>query len=413
MKVSIIIPAYNVGAYVRECLDSILRQTIQKECEIIVIDDGSTDATLTILNEYKTKFENFILILQENMGSGIARNKGIESATGEFLAFIDADDFYPDSSVLENMYEKAKRNNSQICGGSAIFFRDGMYIKTGLRKGLTFSYEGYINSNTYPCFMGYWRFIYSRQFILNNNIRFKEYKRVQDVPFFLEAIGISKRIYVLPQFTYCYRKSHKQVVYTEAIALDYAKGHRDMIALSRKYNLTAIYNSVKDEINDELAAVIYKYVAIGSKEMTLILDEINENLNEEDQLISSKDVSAYVQTIPQKEDEFCSRLDKFKHIYIYGAGLIGKRMHGYLEKRNIKTEAFVVSNSGENAQYADGLHIYSLDDIMGHIEDSVIIVAAFSYNRDSIVAYLDEKRVKNYYVASMVDFNLFCDEITH
>lgn len=98
-KVSVIIPVYNVEKYLRECLDSVINQTLS-DIEIICINDGSTDNSLGILKEYAEKDSRIKIITQENQGQGVARNNAIEAAQGEYLVFVDPDDFL-DSEALE------------------------------------------------------------------------------------------------------------------------------------------------------------------------------------------------------------------------------------------------------------------------------------------------------------------------
>ncbi len=93
IKISVIIPVYNAEKYLRECLDSIVKQTLQ-EIEIICIDDGSTDNSLAVLREYERKDERLKIIEQANSGAGVARNAGMKAARGEYLAFMDADDVH-------------------------------------------------------------------------------------------------------------------------------------------------------------------------------------------------------------------------------------------------------------------------------------------------------------------------------
>ena len=101
-KVSVIIPVYNTEQYLRECLDSVVNQTL-KDIEIICVDDGSTDNSLAILREYKAKDSRIIVLTQENQFAGVARNHGMEAACGQYYAFMDADDcFLPDA--IEKMF---------------------------------------------------------------------------------------------------------------------------------------------------------------------------------------------------------------------------------------------------------------------------------------------------------------------
>ncbi len=104
-RISIIIPCYNVEKYLRQCLDSVIDQTLQ-DIEIICINDGSTDSTLQILEEYAQLDGRIKVISQENQGQSVARNKGLEIATGEFIAFIDSDDYL----LSEKAFEKALKN---------------------------------------------------------------------------------------------------------------------------------------------------------------------------------------------------------------------------------------------------------------------------------------------------------------
>ena len=97
MKLSVIIPVYNVEEYIGECLESILNQPF-KDFEIICINDGSTDNSLEVLKKYKDKDERIIIIDKKNEGSGIARNTGINIARGDYLFFIDGDDGIEENS---------------------------------------------------------------------------------------------------------------------------------------------------------------------------------------------------------------------------------------------------------------------------------------------------------------------------
>ena len=111
-KVSVIIPVYNVEEYLRECLDSVVNQTL-KEIEIICVDDGSTDNSLEILKEYAKKDSRITVITQQNLHAGVARNAGLAVARGEYLSFLDSDDFF-ELNMLEETYEVAKTENSDL-----------------------------------------------------------------------------------------------------------------------------------------------------------------------------------------------------------------------------------------------------------------------------------------------------------
>ena len=135
-KVSVIIPVYNVEKYLRECLDSVCNQTL-KEIEIICVDDGSTDSSLEILKEYAKKDNRITVMAQENLHAGVARNAGLAVAKGEYLSFLDSDDFF-ELNMLEEMYNKGTKNKSDIvvCG---------WYIKDEIKDTLKISNDGIPN----------------------------------------------------------------------------------------------------------------------------------------------------------------------------------------------------------------------------------------------------------------------------
>lgn len=110
--VSVIIPVFNVERYLKQCLDSVLNQTL-KDIEVICVDDGSTDKSLRILNEYKQKDKRIILLKQKNLYAGVARNNGLKVAKGKYLSFLDSDDIFV-STMLEDMYKKAEEDQSDV-----------------------------------------------------------------------------------------------------------------------------------------------------------------------------------------------------------------------------------------------------------------------------------------------------------
>lgn len=116
-KVSVIIPVYNAEKYLEQCISSIANQTMQ-DIEILVINDGSTDNSLNILDELSQKYKGKLKIFEkENGGAGSARNLAIENATGEFIKFVDADD-YLKADILEKMYNIAKEHNVKLVRGN-------------------------------------------------------------------------------------------------------------------------------------------------------------------------------------------------------------------------------------------------------------------------------------------------------
>ena len=160
MNLSIIIPIYNKAEYISECLNGVFAQTL-KDIEIICIDDGSTDGSAEIISEFAENDERIRLIKQNNRGAGAARNAGIKVAKGEYIAFLDADDYYPSNDTLARIYGAAKANNADICGGSfcEIFGDERKTQFGGVMLGNTFEAEGWVSFKDYQFDYGFYRFI--------------------------------------------------------------------------------------------------------------------------------------------------------------------------------------------------------------------------------------------------------------
>jgi len=274
-KVSVIIPVYNAQQYLAETLESVLTQTITP-LEVICIDDGSTDKSLEVLQDFANRHENIIILIQENAGSGAARNNGIKHASGKYIAFMDADDKYPEICTLEKLYEKAEQHHVHIAGGS---FSDFSVYEVNRRYGgamsaYTFSQEQMLSYTEYQFDYGYHRFIYGREFLINNNLWFPNYKRYQDPPFFVNAMIKAKVFYVIPDVTYCYRVAHKQINWSAEKANDLLAGMLDNLQTAKKHDLHKLYRLTLKRIQAEARDIIYVACCQNNKAMSALLKEL-------------------------------------------------------------------------------------------------------------------------------------------
>ncbi len=201
MKISVIIPVYNSSTYLRKCLDSVVNQTL-KDIEIIVINDGSTDDSKNIIEEYTVKYKNIIFIDQENKGIGKTRNIGIKKATGEYITFVDSDDYIKEN-MLEEYYKYAKKHNFDLVIGS--------YIKKINNKEIIFENNKFKTGNVkttpqilYLIEYGPWAKLYKREMLINNNIYFDEKRKYEDMPFVSKALLKSKLIGQITEPYYYY-----------------------------------------------------------------------------------------------------------------------------------------------------------------------------------------------------------------
>jgi glycosyltransferase involved in cell wall biosynthesis len=206
VKVSVIIPVFNVEKYLKECLESAANQTL-KEIEIICINDGSTDASLEILRECAQKDERIKIIDQKNQGPASARNKGLSKARGEYIGFVDSDD-YIEENYYETLYQQAKEQDADIAMAptSVLLFSNQAYQRTNSQKLIHHKLNGG-SLDKYFDFYDVWHSIYRATLINDNKIKFDEAAFYGEVLVFaLKAKYYSKKTIPVIDALYCYRK---------------------------------------------------------------------------------------------------------------------------------------------------------------------------------------------------------------
>ena len=215
-KVSIIVPVFNVKTYLRECLDSILNQTLS-EIEIICGDGGSNDGSLEIVQEYTQKDPRVKYITKEKSGYGQSVNECIDIAKGEYIGIVESDDaIEPDT--YHTLYEIAHKNNLDWIRGDIYYYYSGMPEGQQLKRE-SIIYEGdfynvVLNPQTdyrpYKSGLRTWSGIYKREFLNENHIRHNETPggSYQDVGFYLKTLYYATRVYFVNQAFYKWRQDN-------------------------------------------------------------------------------------------------------------------------------------------------------------------------------------------------------------
>ncbi|MEI0700190.1 glycosyltransferase, partial [Brachyspira intermedia] len=213
IKISVIIPVYNVEKYLDKCLTSIINQSL-KDIEIICINDGSTDSSLQILESYKEKDNRIIIINQKNLKQAAARNNGLKIAKGEYISFVDSDD-YIEKDFLKKLYQTAINNNADIAASNVQEFIDDdfFYDISYVSKMTFFFYEKRILVTPedkfgiiYSCSI--WNKIYRREFLTKNNISFFENLFLEDVSFNQISTILANKIILVKDVYYYYSLSN-------------------------------------------------------------------------------------------------------------------------------------------------------------------------------------------------------------
>ncbi|MTM73415.1 glycosyltransferase, partial [Turicibacter sanguinis] len=232
VMVSIIIPVYNVEKYLEECLDSAINQTY-RNIEIIVVNDGSTDGSLSILNEYASKYSNLKIINQENKGLSAARNSGLKQVKGKYVYFLDSDDFI-DLTMIEECVDLAEKNDLDIINFDAQVFYDSDFItdfkpdydrskilNQDIYSGQDF-YKYTINYNAYKAPV--WLSFYRLAFLKKNKLDFYEGITHEDELFSAKAFLCATKVMYLCK-PYFYRRVRKGSIMTESKSLKNIKGY--------------------------------------------------------------------------------------------------------------------------------------------------------------------------------------------
>lgn len=204
--ISVIIPIYNVEKYISRCLDSVINQTYKK-IEIICVDDGSPDNSIKILKEYEKKDSRIKIIRQESRGLSGARNTGIKNSRGEYIFFLDSDDWLPLNS-LELLYEDILLNKSDISVGNLIKVYPKKNKEIGLKKlkKTDYSLKNYleysINNKNFTANVV--NKLYKTKIIVENKILFKEKILYEDFLFTVQYFIYCKKISVIKEAVYYY-----------------------------------------------------------------------------------------------------------------------------------------------------------------------------------------------------------------
>ncbi len=222
---SIIIPVYNVEQYLKTCLDTVIAQNYS-DFEVICVNDGSTDGSKSILDEYAAKYSNISIINQENKGLSAARNAGIRAAKGDYIFFLDSDDWI-EPDTLKILADK-QNGEDLLCFNGRRYFEDGRTETpdAGIVEDRLTGWEYY---NKYALVSRKFHFVcvvlrlYRREFLLENKLKFVEGLLHEDNLFTPIACFYAGRVKVIPDILYVYRIRSGSITYKRNIENLYAQ----------------------------------------------------------------------------------------------------------------------------------------------------------------------------------------------
>lgn len=206
-KISIIIPVYNSEKYLSRCIDSVINQTY-KDLEVILINDGSTDDSLNVLKTYESLDNRIVIIDQKNQGVAKTRNKGLQKATGDYIMFIDNDDFL-DTDYIETMYQGIEDNDIVVSGYKRVTNNKILLNKIIKNNGFG------IYENVAP-----WGKLIKKDYLIKNDIKFFSYPIGEDIIFNLKLYSLTNKIFVIDNSNYNWYFNDSSVSNTKQKSFD-------------------------------------------------------------------------------------------------------------------------------------------------------------------------------------------------
>ena len=235
IHLSIIIPVYNVERYLPMCLDSVVKQSLS-DYEVILVDDCSTDGSGRICDEFAAKYPEFSVIHQENQGVSAARNQGMKEAKGNYILFLDSDDFLVAGS-LQSVLRMAENNNLDVMGFGIRHVPDeskDFLNQTDIIPQTVEVITGveYISRHAYEAQV--WWYIVSRSLLIDNQIEFPIGHMLEDAAFNIRVFTKACRMAQIPNAIYCYRDRsesimrNKDIKHQKRLMYDYIYAAKDV-----------------------------------------------------------------------------------------------------------------------------------------------------------------------------------------
>lgn len=351
VKISVVIPIYNAQEYLENCIDSVQKQ-IMHELEIICIDDGSTDQSLNILRSLQQKDERIQIYMQPNQGAGAARNLALKHAKGRYICFLDSDDYFMDQTSLDKLYESAIKHQVMICGGQFYTDNNGKLEMLNVSGNfhMNVEKEKKIKYAEFQYDYLFTNYIYERNFLLQHNITFPEYKRFEDPPFFVKAMTASKEFFLIDVPFYCYRIGIGKCEYDENMLDGFMQGICDNLQFSAQKGLKKLhrltYYRLLEFCNRQLQDFVLENNAVLFQRLSQANEIIQWDWLEERCRIKNrilKPFAAMQQTLDKQtiniESDNAEKwllpygyLENNSQVALYGAGDVGKSYFRQLQR---------------------------------------------------------------------------------
>ena len=400
IKVTVVIPVYNVEEYLPACLDSVLGQSIE-DIEVVCIDDASPDGSGAILDEYADRDERVKVIhLPENHRQGYGRNRGEEVARGKYVYFLDSDDMITETA-LEEMYEIAEADRLD----GIIFDSQVLYESEELRKKHSAAYppkrsgqyedavmtgsdllDAFVTQKEWNVYVQrqFWR----REYLQNNEIYSPEGIEHEDEVFSFKAMLLAERMRYVPKDWFI-RRYREGSVMTRGYRDDDFHGYficfREMIDFAEKHGIRS--DGALENIYHMYERMLTLYPLFAAQDDPLSWFRTDEERRAYHFFAYEQNLTEHYRHTINKRNRLVSEETK---IWIYGAGVVGARAYNRFSRDGNQVRGFLVTSKAGNPDKLFGLPVVNLAaaDVR---EDELVIVAVNTKIQDEICSLLDEK----------------------
>lgn len=400
VKVSIIVPVYNVEKYLAECIDSLLAQDFDA-LEIICVEDCSTDDSLKILREYARRNKQISIICHSNnMGLSVARNTGLEVARGKYVLFVDSDDVL-EKNAVKLLYETAENyltdvvyfDNIKIYQDQFQNNKKNLFLKpngsdNSVCSGRSFFYSMIEKKHV---IVEAWRQFFRRDFLIDYNITFLMGIIHEDILFSFYVAMEAERTYYLEKELYYYRQREGSI----SAVKNQKRAQSIFVVLSnifvywKTHSFTQTEALFIEKFFRQLFEANQVYLCYGKREETLLVgDEADKTLYH---LLFSANEKKWLETerIPLEY------VRSFNSVCVFGAGQAAKQVIDFLRDHNILVDSIIVSDKSQNADEFCGIKVQDARGDINMLRKSVVIIGVTSKNVEGIREQLENAGIRN------------------
>ncbi len=425
-EISVLVPVYNVELYLKECLDSLINQSFT-DIEIICVDDGSTDESGNILDQYAISDSRIKVIHKENTGYGNSMNVALSHATGNYIAILESDDF-AELDMLQKLYNSAVAQKVDVVKGDYFHYisnRDTFVNRLGdYNKGEIlniFSCPNILNLAD-----SIWSCLYKHSFLLDHNIRFHETQGAsyQDISFSLQVWLLAEKVYFLKDPLLHYRRDNplssmnnpsklfcvfeeydwveemmQGILKSNAIICQYFSASKYRDFLNHYYRVGTQYQyALLVRLEQSLLEDRKKGWIDESAFIPMIWEQIHEIEIDRNQFFKktarpapdARLITCDFKNTHVYEEAFFETLKIYPKVFIYGAGQVGKRLAKSIQQKGGKIDAFLVTKITKEHSICMGIPIIQVQEAIPMADSCGVVIAVTEWSQYELYGILEK-----------------------